>query len=513
MILTQEAKDFDRHFAESEAHTVGDALAGAGKSTRAIQAVTALPPEIRARTWFTTHSKHINAANVERLTPDVYAKGLHATGYGILHSLYRPSQSRPYMVEKKYEYILRDVLPAFQPDTKMHRAWSQASLQLWDLARNNLSDVSKPNELQAIASRHLIECPMTMAQASQILMELSTRGKREANYRVDFTDMLWLPIVLGLQPTRKFLHAVLDEAQDCTPLQEAFFVMASDGARCHILGDYNQAIYSFLGASGDAINRLYARLAATERGCKRLPLSVCWRCPTTHLDLAREIIPHIKNAPDAKPGVVMRTKKAKLLGENPPRAGDVMITRTNRPGVDMCHTLNANGIPSRMAGKDIGRYLVDMLRRVCKTDRDFQLCFSTTLDKYLAGKIARLAEEEGNEMAIASLIDRGESLRRHYHAADDQNVTTLANFEKSITDLYVDEDKPDHAFVHIATLHKFKGKEADRVYILNPEGIRHPKARTKVEIQQEINIDYIARTRSRSDLIYVSDGMEVQCVI
>ena len=514
MIKTPEAIAITRHIAESNSHTVVDGLAGTGKTTVFADAFTALDPTIYPEIWVTSHNTDIVKAISARLPVEMYVKGIHAVGYGSLHFNFRPSTTRNYVVPNKYEYILRDILPEYIKDNKSQHLWSNSLQQLWDLCRTNMVNPKDVVALKKLAQHYTLECPYTLVQASEILQLLEKRGKKEVNYRVDFTDMMWLPVVLGLSPTRKFKHAIADEVQDFTPLHMQLFLQFSDGARRHIIGDYNQAIYSFMGASGDAINILNGILSATDIGCVRLPLSVCWRCPTSHLDLVREIIPHIKNAPNAKVGAVNRTTKHQLLKQHPPKPGSVCITRTNRPGIDMCLTLTSMGIPSRMAGKDINRFLIDLFDKTCKSPMDFQRGYSATLDKYIDSKVSRLSEEEGNDMAIASILDRGESLRQLYYSADEQNITNPHEFRKYISDMFVGEDEmDDNNVVYCSTVHKFKGREADHIYILNPENIRHPKAKTKLEKQQEINIDYIARSRSKDTLTYVSEGQKVESIL
>jgi len=62
------------------------------------------------------------------------------------------------------------------------------------------------------------------------------------------------------------------------------------------------------------------------------------------------------------------------------------------------------------------------------------------------------------------------------------------------------DDKQGIAF---STVHKAKGLEADRVFILHPEMMPHPKASKPWEQQQERNIKYVSETRSKEYLGFV----------
>jgi DNA helicase-2/ATP-dependent DNA helicase PcrA len=65
------------------------------------------------------------------------------------------------------------------------------------------------------------------------------------------------------------------------------------------VGDPKQAIYGFAGADCRSVEKIKARTQATE-----LPLSICYRCPISHLDKAREIVPQIEARPGAPAGVI-----------------------------------------------------------------------------------------------------------------------------------------------------------------------------------------------------------------
>ena len=58
----------------------------------------------------------------------------------------------------------------------------------------------------------------------------------------------------------------------------------------------------------------------------------------------------------------------------------------------------------------------------------------------------------------------------------------------------------------LSSVHKAKGLEAKRVFILQPEGatMPHPAAHTLWEKEQELHILYVAITRAIEELVYVS---------
>ena len=56
----------------------------------------------------------------------------------------------------------------------------------------------------------------------------------------------------------------------------------------------------------------------------------------------------------------------------------------------------------------------------------------------------------------------------------------------------------------LSTIHKIKGLEADRVFIIRPD-ILPMKTNKPWEYQQEKNLEYVAITRSKNELIYDYD--------
>ena len=55
----------------------------------------------------------------------------------------------------------------------------------------------------------------------------------------------------------------------------------------------------------------------------------------------------------------------------------------------------------------------------------------------------------------------------------------------------------------LATVHKAKGLEAPRVFILNPDGMPSKWARQEWQMQQERNLQYVAVTRALETLVYL----------
>jgi superfamily I DNA/RNA helicase len=62
-------------------------------------------------------------------------------------------------------------------------------------------------------------------------------------------------------------------------------------------------------------------------------------------------------------------------------------------------------------------------------------------------------------------------------------------------------DDGEEGVIHLSTIHKAKGLEWDNVHVMTP--IRHELAQTPEDIQQEINLEFVAHTRTKQNLYLV----------
>jgi hypothetical protein len=75
-------------------------------------------------------------------------------------------------------------------------------------------------------------------EITQRAYELSVSPERE---KIDFCDMTWLPLVLGLQPPSRYKAVLIDEVQDVSPNQFAMVdLLLAPGGRVIACGDRNQ---------------------------------------------------------------------------------------------------------------------------------------------------------------------------------------------------------------------------------------------------------------------------------
>ena len=82
---------------------------------------------------------------------------------------------------------------------------------------------------------------------------------------------------------------VIDEVQDLTRLEFQFLdTLIGPATKVLAVGDRFQSIYQFRGASLDSMDILPESFSPANSF--RLPLSCCYRCPTTHIILAQQLV-------------------------------------------------------------------------------------------------------------------------------------------------------------------------------------------------------------------------------
>jgi DNA helicase-2/ATP-dependent DNA helicase PcrA len=257
--------------------------------------------------------------------------------------------------------------------------------------------------------------------------------------------------------------------------------MAYAGGRIVIVGDDRQGIYGFRGASTNALDMLKAELGADE-----FPLTVTRRCPKAVVSMAKALVPDFTAADDAPDGTVDTLDLNKILSEVKP--GNFILSRTNAPLVGLCLKLVANDIPARVRGRNIGDNLIAMVEKAKAKDLND---VSNYLDKWEAKQMKRAATlpEEKADRLVSDVQDKRQTLDTLIGAVD-----TVKELISKIDAMF--SDNPDIKAVMLSTVHKSKGLEADRVFLLEST------FRASKGIEDD-NIRYVALTRAKSHLTLV----------
>ena len=314
---------------------------------------------------------------------------------------------------------------------------------------------------------------------------------------VDFDDMIYGPLVLDVRMWQRD-WVLVDEAQDTNPARRALArKMLKPNGRLIAVGDPHQAIYGFTGADSDALELIKA-----EFGCAEYPLTVTYRCPKAVVALAQTWVSHIQAAESAPDGVVKFMDRKEFRGTTP-GAEDVILCRLTKPLVEQAYEYIGRGVGCRVEGRDIGAGLVKVIDKVCgKAGCLSVAAFLDKLDAYQDRETQRLLAK-GQETAAEAVDDRCATLRVIAGQLPDESP--VAGIKAAIQSLFGDTPDGERARVlTLSTVHKAKGREWDRVYLLGRDRYMPSKwARQAWQQEQEVNLMYVAVTRARCELVEV----------
>ena len=317
---------------------------------------------------------------------------------------------------------------------------------------------------------------------------------------VDFDDMILAPLIHNIKIWPKD-WVLIDEAQDTNPARRALAMkmLKPKTGRLIAVGDPAQAIYGFTGADDDSMVQIQRQLNSSE-----LPLNVTYRCPKQIVSLAQTWVTDITAADAAPEGLV---RSIRLNGENGQpgfwneslKQEDVILCRNTKPLVELAYSLLRRGVACRVEGREIGTGLIKLIRK-WKVTRINGLI--TALGSYQERECQKWLAK-GREEKAAAIEDQVETivvLAEKLQAEGKHEVEDLVNF---INSLFGDTEPGVTARVlTLSTVHKAKGREWERVFILGRNKFMPSRwARKDWQAKQEYNLCYVAVTRAKAELV------------
>ena len=458
-----------------------NALAGSGKTTTAVKAARHVSPG--KSVGFTAFNKHIASELQERLGESAHAGTIHSLGKRILTT----NNILHEIDAQKYSKLHKSTFPnCYDHRGKLLQEF-QGINRLVDIFRSGLVSIegtpeARRKHLKKLADLQGWEFPTSNSVWEEMAAQAFHLVKTGLDQMgtIDFSDMISAPNYLGLaRPVYDFLIA--DEAQDFNKAQQE--LICKVGERVMFVGDPHQSIMLFAGADAASFNTLRRELNATE-----LPLSICWRCPSSHLDLARILVPTIQDRPGCIQGEFEETVDTAIIRMCQP--GEMVICRNNAPLLSLAYALISNGVPTMIRGRNIGQGLADIIRKLRPSTI---IDLVKKLKLYRDSNYQKLVEREASEASIQSHLDSCDCIEILCRSHD--NVfEMLENIEK----LFAESD--DEEKVILSSIHRAKGSETDTVYILHPHLLGRKGVNSEATIQ-EVNLAYVALTRAKRRLV------------
>lgn len=473
-----------------------EAVAGSGKTTT-LEGICRIlidgDEEGLLTAIFCAFNKSIADELRSRLPQEVDVKTIHAIGMAALRQALRPYGNN-WVNDYKYRDIISELLDqrGYKGDDKQEMAEALEKSVRYTML--TLIDPMNLGEFESMLGRFDIPHLDNLDVLTNRVLEI---GESMARQKISFTDMIYLPIRLGVA-FPKYLWVLVDEAQDLSNCQrEIIRRLMGPASRLIAVGDPKQAIYGFAGADTLSFAQIQSEFQTTN-----LPLSVCYRCPKGHIAMAQEIVPQIEAHDAAPEGEIEWIGFDEIYNRVDSKRRDMVLCRTNAPLVEIAFSLIAQGVPAQIKGRDIMDQLINMAKAVQKLPGANWDEFEAYLSEFVSRQTKALQAKRDTEMQIMALQDRAECLNIIYRraVAMDQRIKTLDGLRKFIDRLYSEDV---HGSVMLSSIHKAKGLEADRVFLVGPEKMPHPMARSTWAIEQEFNLRYVALTRAKEALYFV----------
>jgi DNA helicase-2/ATP-dependent DNA helicase PcrA len=368
--------------------------------------------------------------------------------------------------------------------------------ELCNLGRLNLVNFDIKSigvsEMNKIATKFSIENNNNESTIGWFLLKIGTTYHKS----IDYTDMVSLPIILDLD-VEKYDFVFVDESQDLNACQRELMLKSikDNVGRFIAVGDEKQAIYAFAGSDYESYQKLKGIPNTLE-----LPLSYTYRCAPEIVNMVKHINPLITPHPKNKKGKVFETFSYKNVED-----GDMVLCRNSFPVVSLCIKLLTEGKKSYVIGSDIGESISKLIKSTEKLVREY------TIDNVIQQLL--LEKEKMVEKSVTkNKITRSEALEESHIVIFNEKIQMIEALSDGINDPNVVIEKIKSIFsddkktgIKLSTIHKSKGLEAERVFIIHQELIPSKHAIQPWQIEQEKNLEYVAYTRAKTVLGFIND--------
>ena len=314
--------------------------------------------------------------------------------------------------------------------------------------------------------------------------ERGSEGRRREGSAEDSVDVVY---TLGVEGGNYVANGIL--VKNCQDLNDANLVMIEKMAKKFMfVGDESQSLYAFRGADADAMQRIREKF-----NCDVLPLSITYRCPLSVVRAAQVYDPAIEARPGAPEGEVANKGSARTADF---KVGDMVVCRYNAPLIQLAFVLVKRNIPILLRGTDVVSGVMDTITAIGATSIESLL---NRIGPWSTKQVQRFLAADDEAKAV-NVMDRVSMILTV--VTESGRVEHIDDIKTVMEDLFRDDGDE---VVTLSSIHKAKGLECGTIWWLNPNIM--PKVKTKSAHQQELNARYVATTRAKNALYYISlDG-------
>ncbi|MGW7413263.1 ATP-dependent DNA helicase UvrD2 [Streptomyces sp. NPDC054863] len=396
-----------------------------------------------------------------------------------------------------------------------------------------------PGDYPAEIAKAHREAPRTPSEISQIYASYE-QLKRERSV-IDFEDVLLLTVgilqdqhLIADEFRRQYQHFVVDEYQDVSPLQQRLLdLWLGDRDSLCVVGDANQTIYSFTGATPDHLLNFRTRhpeatVVKLIRDYRSTPQVVhlangvlapaTGRAAEHRLELISQRDPgpvpvfrEYGDEPAEAEGTARRIRD--LIAAGVPAGEIAVLYRINAQSEVYEQALADAGVPYLLRGAERFferpevREAIAALRSAARFGRNDSLLdgvegLPAQVRAILSGSGWKPTPPAGSGAAR----DRWESLAALARLAEDfakaAPQVTLADLVKELEERAAAQHAPTVQGVTLASLHAAKGLEWDAVFLVGlTEGMMPiTYAKTDEQVEEERRLLYVGVTRARVHL-------------
>jgi DNA helicase-2/ATP-dependent DNA helicase PcrA len=519
----------------STGNAILEAVAGAGKTTTILNGIELM----KGKVWFGVYNKKMAEEIKEKVAGNDVLRNrafphesldtstFHSLGYGILR-FFNGQDVDTQVDDKKVAKIVEATVARKEAEAgkDLHnlRAMAQSIPAVVSMAKNRgFVQTQRAGWL----SRHLTDMMNGQAWRDMIEMfdfedqlaegtDLSTfirfaqhvliRSNNDT-HTVDMDDMVYLPLNYNMRVGyRSYDWVLIDEAQDTNPTRRALArKIMRKGARLVAVGDPRQAIFGFTGADNDSL-----KVIADEFNATTMPLTVTYRCPKAVVAHAQRWVSHITAHESAPEGAVVEASyddMMKAILETSPAtySETAILCRYNKYLVAACFKLIRSGVPAKIEGRAIGEGLIKLATRwsAVKT----LTALDTKLTMFVEREVQKALQKKQEDKADR-IIDQVDTLMVIIDRAREKGATHVVELSSMINDMFAD-NVADKNLITLCSAHKSKGLEWNTVYLLDRDTLMPSKmAKQAWQVEQEINLIYVAVTRAKETLVEVSGATE-----
>jgi DNA helicase-2/ATP-dependent DNA helicase PcrA len=512
-------KDIFNFILNDTRNAVISAVAGSGKTTTLLKSLEIIPAD--KSVLFLAFNKSIAKELKERVPEgrNIDVKTVHGFGYLTLSRLNNPKIDNgkyrkllwdtinfnsgkdetsldEYGFDKEYLRYIELMMSSVKSESVDIYKFVTDVVNLCNLARLHLINFDiKPigvSDLNKLADIHSISNEDNESTVAWYLAKLGLFYTKA----IDYTDMIVLPNIMNLQ-TETYDFVFIDECQDLNTCQRLLMERAikPEAGRFIAVGDPKQAIYAFAGADYESYQKLKNIPNTIE-----LPLSFTYRSASVIVNMVKHINPIIKPHPKNKVGQVHDSFSYKNVQD-----GDMVLCRNTFPVVSLCIKYLSEGKKAFIIGSDIGLSLKNMILGCQRKTEEFTMVnvFSRLyhekeklIEKVMTNhKLSK--SEAGDDNQVVTFTEKIQVIEALSNGITDPNEVV-----KKIDDLFSDDKKSG---ICLSNIHKSKGLEANRVFILHSELMPSKFARLPWEMEQERNLEYVAYTRAKTTLGFIDD--------